>query len=64
MAQLLTKKENNQSWDFQAELKSTWSEHLRYDNSGIYESSMQHGISCPTKCCSSRTFMVEVRKRK
>ena len=63
MAQLLTKKSNDQSWDYQIYLHSLWLDHLKNDNSGIYESSIIHGVDCPRGCCS-HIFTMEVRKKK
>jgi hypothetical protein len=36
--------------DWQHELKEIWAEHVKLDNSGVYELPINHGISC--RCCS------------
>lgn len=58
------KSEPTKLWDNQVYLQAIWLDHLKNSKSGILEGSVRHGISCSTKCCTSRTFMVEVRKKK
>jgi len=52
------------STDWQALLDRTWLAHLEAAHSVVLEKSIIHGVSCARSCCSSRTFMAEVRKRK
>jgi hypothetical protein len=36
--------------DWQLELKEIWAEHVKLDNSGVYEVPIDHGVAC--NCCS------------
>jgi hypothetical protein len=36
--------------DWQHELKDIWAEHIKLDNSGVYEVPVEHGVTC--KCCA------------
>jgi hypothetical protein len=38
--------------DCQRELKMVWLDHLKADNSGVYERSINHGLDQDCKCCT------------
>jgi hypothetical protein len=63
----LTKKfdfKSNSDWDWQFYLKGIWLAHLEAAQCAVLEISIMHGISCPRSCCSGRSHVVEVRKKK
>jgi hypothetical protein len=50
--------------DWQTHLKRTWLAHLEAAQCAVPEASVMHGVSCPRACCSSRTYLAEVRRTK